>query len=126
MKLQWHLNAPVLYLWSFKVLGSKMAAKSLNVYAVMTITFDHTIGVQLMSCSMQLAAECLQVPWWDVRDANSVPLLPWANEANLQENLSQFASLMSEQNGSPGGNTQRFTCLFISVFLPPSNLLFPN
>lgn len=45
---------------------------------------------------------------------------PWAKEANMLERLSQFASLMSEQNGSPGGNAQRFTCLFISLFLPPS------
>lgn len=84
----------------------------------MTIMFDHTIGVRLMSCSMQLAAECLQ-SCGETLKMLTLPVSPWANEANLQENLSQFASLMSEQNGSPGGNTQRFTCLFISVFLPP-------
>lgn len=60
-----------------------MAAKSLEVYAVRTITFDHTTGVELMRCGMQLAAECLQVLWWEVRDANYVP----AHQAHQQEAL---------------------------------------
>lgn len=85
LKLQWHLNDPVLYTFSFKVLSNKMAAKSLEVYAVRTITFDHTTGVQLMRRSMQLAAECLQVPWWEVRDANSEP----AHQAHQPASLGQ-------------------------------------
>lgn len=46
-----------------KVLSHKIAAKSLEAEAVITIKFDHTTGVQLICCNMQLAAECLHVPW---------------------------------------------------------------
>lgn len=73
-----------------------------------------------------LVDECSGAPQREFRGANSVPAHQahqpaslGQKKANMLEHLIQSASLMSEQNGSPGGNTQRFTCLFISVFFAP-------
>lgn len=57
-----HKRSPPLCV-QFKVISSNVGAKSVEVYMVITITFDHPTGVQLMCCNVQLVAGCLQVPW---------------------------------------------------------------